>query len=63
MADDLLVQWKKFYDAPDADKQAVMAETQDRFVRQSWESRRFLSTIWRTARWTLKSASKIARSD
>ena len=33
MADDLLVQWRKFYDAPDADNQAVMAETQDRFVR------------------------------
>ena len=40
MADDLLNHWRKHYDAPDADNEAVLAETQNRFVRQPWELRK-----------------------
>jgi hypothetical protein len=40
MADDLLTHWRRFYDAPDADNEAVLTETQNRFVREPWESRK-----------------------
>ncbi len=40
MSDDLLNNFRRFYDAPDADNEAVLAETQNRFVRHSWEARK-----------------------
>ena len=40
MSDDLLTQWGKFYDAPDADNQQILAETEGRFVMQPWEARK-----------------------
>ena len=40
MGDDLLNHWRKHYDAPDADNEAVLAETQNRFVREPWELRK-----------------------
>jgi hypothetical protein len=37
---DLFNQWRKFYDAPDADNDAVLAETEARFLKQPWELRK-----------------------
>jgi hypothetical protein len=38
---DLLTQWRKHYDAPDADNDAVLAETEARFIKRPWEERKF----------------------
>jgi hypothetical protein len=37
---DLLTHWRKHYDAPDADNEAVLAETDVRFLKQTWEQRK-----------------------
>jgi hypothetical protein len=37
---DLLNHWRKHYDAPEADNEAVLAETETRFLRQPWELRK-----------------------
>lgn len=37
---DLITQWRRHYDAPDADNDAVLAETDARFLKQPWELRK-----------------------
>jgi hypothetical protein len=37
---DLHDRFRKFYDAPDADNEAVLQETEARFLKQPWEQRK-----------------------
>jgi hypothetical protein len=37
---DLLDHWRKHYDQPDADNDAVLKETESRFLKQPWELRK-----------------------
>ena len=37
---DLLTHWRKHYDQFDADNDAVLAETEARFIKQPWELRK-----------------------
>jgi hypothetical protein len=37
---DLLTHWRRHYDAPDADNEAVLAETEARFLQQRPEDRK-----------------------
>ena len=38
---DLLARFRKFYDVPEADDAAVLEETEARFLKQPWETRKF----------------------
>jgi hypothetical protein len=49
MSEDLIQHFRKHYDAPDADNEAVLRETERRFVGTGWEARKFFVDALETA--------------